>query len=137
MTPGFILDAVRNLELHALNQGGPGVSDLAAHLGVERRLVEHEVGVLLGLHHVHEFCVGGMGRVYRVAHELRRLGDGLALGGSDDDIGLPRRPAALTLLRHLGVKAGDIHRQPALRREQLGHVEREAVGVVELKGQPA
>jgi hypothetical protein len=111
------------------------VARLAAHLGVERSLVEDEVGVLLGLDDVDDL---GLGRELRVAQELGRLlfGGGFAFGGCHDDFLFLCGAAALRVVFPSRVKSSGVDRQSALLREELRHVEREAVGVVELERRP-
>ena len=58
----------------------------------------------------------------------------IALRGCDENFLFQGRPAARTLLFHFGLKGRRVHGEPALGRQQLRHVEREAVGVVERKG---
>src|SRR5690606_2059662 len=78
----------------------------------------------------------GLGFVDDVADERRRIGGGgfLALGGGDDDLFLGRGASAGALLLHESLELGGVDGEAALGGEQLGHVEREAVGVVELEG---
>ena len=97
---GLVLDAVGDVHLVTADERMAGVADLAAHLRVERRRVKHEKGVLLGLHHVEQLGVRSVGGVDLVTGELRRLGLRVALGGSNDDVGLARSTTALALLRH-------------------------------------
>ena len=106
-----------------------GVADLAAHLGIERRGVEDDGGLVL---HADDFEDFGRRLQFVVADELGGRG-GLDLGEFDDLL-LLRGAGAGLLLVHQLVEAGDINGQAALAGHQLGEVEREAVGVVELKG---
>ena len=61
----------------------------------------------------------------------------VALRGCDDDLLFQGCPAPFALLLHLLLESGGVHRQAALGREQLGHVQGEAVSVVELESVPA
>ena len=133
MAPGVILDRVDNRDGYPANLGHAVIAGLPAHLGVERRLVEDEERVLAGLDDVDDL---GLGRELGEAEELGRLlfGRFLTFGGCHDDLLFLCGPAACTLFLHLRVKTVDVDRQAALRSQQLRHIERKAVGVVELKG---
>ena len=100
MAAGLVLAAIDEVDLEPADKSVARIADLTAHLGVEGRLVEHKVGVLLGFHDLDQLGMRGVGGVDLVAGELGRLGLGVALGGGDDDVGLARRPAAFALLRH-------------------------------------
>ena len=70
-----------------------------------------------------------------IAREDRGLlvGRRVAFGGGHDHFLLQGGAAAFALPVHRGGEAGVVHRQAALARQQLGHVEGEAVGVVEFE----
>ena len=136
MAAGLVLDRVADLHCLALGEEHAAVADLAAHLGVEGRLVEHEVGVVAGADDLGDGDRVGLGFADDVAGEGRGLGlgGGFALGGGDDDFLLGRGAAAGALLLHELLEPGGVDSEAALGGEQLRHVEREAVGIVELEG---
>src|SRR5262249_46949560 len=70
MAAGLVLPGIRDVQQLAIDQDRAGVARLSAHLGVERRLVEHEEAILAGLDDLEERRVR-MG--LRVAEKFRRL----------------------------------------------------------------
>ena len=116
------------------DEGVAGVTELSAHFGVEGGFGEDEVGVLLGFDDVDE-C-GLRGELF-VAEEDggRDLGGVGAFGGGDDDGLLGGGLAACALDFHLLVEICDVDSEPLFGCEQLCHVERETVSVVELESE--
>ena len=105
-----------------------GVADLAAHLGVKRRRVQHDGGFVFDaddFEHARgrfqffkadKFCRRGR-------FDLRKRNDFFFLRGA----------GAGALLFHQFFKTVLVHGQTAFARHQLGEVEREAVGVVKFE----
>ena len=71
-----------------------------------------------------------------VSEERGRLeiGRGIALGGGDNNRFFGGGLAAFALLVHEALKFDGVDGESALGREELRHIEREAVGVVEFEG---
>ena len=121
------------------------VAHLAAGLGVERRAVEDQFGLDSGADFVAQFAVDqqalharGGGQLV-VAQELRAsLLDQLLIGRRDGALlgALPTGAGALALLLHLAVEAFAVDGQAALAGHVFLLVERQAVSVVQLEGQP-
>ena len=122
----------------------PAIADLAAGLGIERRLVDDDGAALAGLQRLdalavldqrHDLAGGGLGLVTEelggaellLQLEPQRLGGGLA--GARP--GLPRLGA---LALHGRGEAFGIDADAARLQRILGQVEGKAVGVVELEG---
>ena len=108
------------------------VANLATHLAIERRLVEHEFveRVLLLCDLAVAQYVAGVFRVV-VAHELLFA---LAQFHPVGALHLGGVAGAVLLLLHLGVELVDVHRQAVLAADELSQVEREAVGVEQTEG---
>ena len=122
------------------------VAHLAAGFGVERRLVEDQLGVdacgnlfddlLLDQQADH----AGTGLELGVAQELRAaLFEQLLVGGNDRALfgALPTGAGALALLLHLALEAVAVDGEAVLASHVLLLVERQAVGVVELESDGA
>ena len=119
------------------------IADLSARLAIERRLVEHDFG-LIALGQRSDFFAGledaadfAFRRFRLVAEELRRADTVLDLepmrfgGGIARTLPGPSRLFLLTL--HRGVEASEIDADAARLQSILGQIEREAEGVVELE----
>ena len=121
----------------------PVVAHLAAHLGVERGLVQDEDAALAG--------VDGAGELAVLQNRLnlaRRAGLVVAeeAGGRPVDVaqvnvlpaevaqGLARLSGALLLRLHLGGEGVFVHRHPLVGAHLHRQVNREAVGVIEAEG---
>ena len=108
------------------------VADLAAHFGVANAGVEHHRRLVL---HGDDFEHLGIGFERVVTDELGGvLGFDLA-DGDDLFIFLSGFTSTLLLLVHELVKASGVHGQAAFAGEELGEVDGEAEGVVELEGE--
>ena len=119
------------------------VADLAAGLAVERRLVEHERGLLAGpqaadLLAVHE---DGLDLAFRgLGVVAQEIGGARFSRTSNQTLRSPRRRALpglarlLLLLLHGRVEGIGVDADAARLQRVLREVEREAVGVVELEG---
>ena len=131
---------VPHLEERALSLYSTVVGHLAAHLGIERRPVEH-YGALCALAQLAgELALDDQRlhlrpvRELLVACEHRRHGvEAQVEPGPAADIA-PRGPCPLALLLHEGVEALGIGAHARLAQHVLREVERETVGVVELEG---
>ena len=110
-----------------------GVSDLAAHLSVERSPVEHELEHLpvLLLHAALPEQPRSFHRGAVIAHELLLAREIFHPVAELVGCGVPR---ALLLLEHLGLEALDVHAETVFGGDELCQVEREAVGVIEQEG---
>ena len=102
-----------------------GVADLAAHLGVERRRVQHDGGLVFERddfeHVARAFQLFEADKVRRRGRfDLRKRNDFFLLRGA----------GAGALLLHQFFKAVLVHGQAAFARHQFGEIERETVGVV-------
>ena len=108
------------------------VTDLTAHLSIERGLVEHEfIERVLLLRHlaIAKDVTGVFGVV--VAHELL-----LAIGNLHPvgALHLSGIAGALLLLLHLSIELVDVHRQAVLTADEFRQVEWEAVGIEQTEG---
>ncbi len=110
------------------------VADLAAHFGVANAGVEHHRRLVL---HGDDFEHLGVGFERVVTNELGGvLGFDLA-DGDDLLVLLTGITSALFLLVHKLVKACGVHGEAAFAGEELGEVDGETEGVVELEGKSA
>src|SRR5437763_6287899 len=121
----------------------PSVTDLAAALTVERRLVEQHLDGFADLGALYAFAVPdnredhALALITRIAGELGRA---IFLGKVEPDVLVRFRAGALPgsaglglLLGHCRVEPGAIHLQPARTQRILGQIVGEAEGVVELE----
>ena len=122
------------------------VSGLAAHLGVERGLVQHHqhafLGLLVGSNGVGQGLLVAQSNHHAVVVQGIVAGEHGGLGGqAAEQILAPAGnvllqalgAGALLLLLHLSMEAFLVDLQALLRSDFLGQVQREAEGVVELK----
>ena len=130
---GFVLHAIGDREELAVDERGADIAGLAAHLRVERSLVENNKGVGVGRDDVDERR-GGMGQFVSEERGRLEIDRGSALGGGDNNRFFGGGLAAFALLVHEALKFDGVDGESALGREELGHIEREAVGVVEFEG---
>ena len=129
----FVLHAIGDRKELAVDQRGADIAGLAAHLRVERSLVENNKGVGVGRDDVDERR-GGMGQFVSEERGRLEIGRGIALGGGDNNRFFGGGLAAFALLVHEALKFDGVDGESALGREELRHIEREAVGVVEFEG---
>ncbi len=125
------------------------VADLAAALGVERRLVEDDLGFavagqLVELHAVaQDRDDASLGGRRLVAEERRVAGARLDRVVQRGELGVLRQlglrpgPAAVALLGERQLEAGPVDADAVLGGELDGQVDRKAVGVVEPEGDVA
>jgi hypothetical protein len=114
------------------------IAHLAARLRVERRAVQEHQAALARRQRLHRLALAVQGDhaplvgVAVVAGELARGVDAhLARQLGAEAAGLAR---AFLLHRHVAIEAGVIDAQAVLARDVRGEVEREAIGVVQTKG---
>ena len=115
-----------------------GVADLAAALGIERRVVEHDDHVVAGAGAVHRRAVDVDRRDLAVLADQVLVavegGVGAAVGQALRQLELARGARLLALAGHRGVEAGFVDGDAALAADVGRQVEREAEGVVQLEG---
>ena len=138
----LVLLNIRHLEGAVGSLNGAVVSHLAAHLGIERRLVQHQDALHALSQLVPQFPVGHQGQDSAllagaiIAYELRG-GHVLAeLDACPAQVaqGLPGLAGADLLLFHQSLEALLVHGHAGLLRHLHGQVDGEAVGVVQLEG---
>ena len=139
---------LRDLQLGIAAADVAVVSDLTAHLGIERGTVQHDQHALLAL----TGFVGGNGVVQLLAvrqgNDLGGLGQDLVavklgrLGGqlaeqvgapAGDILGKALGAGALTLLGHFHMEGCFVHAHASLGGDLAGQVEGEAEGIVQLE----
>ena len=108
-----------------------GVAHLAAHLGIKRRGVENDRGLVFDAQRLRAPwpCVSRAS----IADEIA-CGVLVSIWESSMTSFFCAAAGAGALLFHQLFEPGDVHRQAALARHQFGQVERETVGVVEFEG---
>ena len=134
---------VRHLGLAGFGADEAGVADLAAGLGVERRLVDDDLHLGTGFGRIDPRAIAyqrpdlALGLLGVVAEKLGRA---LVLGDVVPDRRIRRlaraRPGGTRLgllFGHRGVEPRGLDRATLFAQRILGEVEREAVGVVELE----
>ncbi len=134
---GLDLDGV----FHQHARGGvaqlAGVAHLAAALGVERRLVEHNHGVVAGGGRGHRAAVHvDADDLHRLQHQLLvavELRGRAAVAQALRHLELARFAGALLLLFEQRVEARLVDAHAALAADVAGEVDREAEGVVQLE----
>ena len=139
---GLVLLYIRDGERAGRGADLAVVRDLTAHLGIERRAVEHDdagvalqkLGADLAVAHKREDRAGVLG-VF-IAGEGCRRGVKAEVDAGPGEIAqrLAGLSGADALLLHERVEAVLIDRHPLLGDHLLRQVEREAVGVIELEG---
>ena len=140
-----VLAALGLLDVADLKNGAAGldgamVGDLAAHLGVERGLVEHD-GALGSLAQLagelalddQGFDLGLVGELVIAGEHGRHGVQAQVEAGPAADVAA-RGPGALALFLHEGVEALGVRGHAGLAEDVLGEVQRETVGVVEPEG---
>src|SRR6266511_793724 len=136
---------VRHLQLPPCALHASGVADLAARLGIKWILPQHDCHLVLGLPKLQHIGLGlrrlvadplllGLGLhgaplAGPPDHDARRVS--LDLQGAGPRRAPRARPLALFLERLFEPR--DVHGLPPLRGDQLGQIDREAVGVVQLE----
>ena len=104
------------------------ITDLSAQLRIRSGAVEHHSSPVLELHHLEHMRLRLQGLVPHETRGLHRL-DLRKL----DHLFFLRRTRTRPLLLHQSVKTRGIHTQSRLARHQLGEVQREPRGVVQLE----
>ena len=110
------------------------VADLATHFGVANAGVEHDCRLVL---HGHDFEHLGVGFERVITDELGGVFGFDLADGDDLLVLLSGFTSALFLLVHKLVKACGVHGEAAFAGEELGEVDGETEGVVELEGKSA
>ena len=82
MAARLVLHTIENVDFVPVDQCVARVANLSAHLGIEWRLVENKVSVLLRFDHVHEFGVRSGSAIDFVADKVCGFGSSVAFSSA-------------------------------------------------------
>ena len=140
--PALVLLYVADLEAEAVVLHHAVVGHLAAHLGVEGSLIQHQDALGAGAQLLPQLLARHQGQhlpLGRMALIAQELGGGhilakLHAGPAQVAQGLPGLPGPGLLLLHQGVEGGLVQLHALVLHHLDGQVDGEAVGVIQLEG---